>query len=219
MAECSVCHLALIVDDSASDAEETEPATDEAEDAAIEARRRANEQSYVVAFATDDPVLLALAKQALDHADIPFLHTVVQPKGTRRGTWQPDGEVPAKLMVNAGDAEEAAAVLADLVPEHETSPQVDALQETQSNTHTMANVQLHNADTNQSLGEITDDELRFLFDRLERESDSDDDFFIDAATIEMLEDAKAPAHLVETLKNAVGSSEGVEVRWTKIQDH
>jgi hypothetical protein len=122
-------------------------------------------------------------------------------------------------MVNAGDAEEAAAVLADLVPEHETSPQVDALQETQSNTHTMANVQLHNADTNQSLGEITDDELRFLFDRLERESDADDDFFIDAATIEMLEDAKAPAHLVETLKKAVGSSEGVEVRWTTTKEH
>ena len=81
------------------------------------------------------------------------------------------------------------------------------------------NVRLHNADTNQPIGEITEAELQFLFDQLERESDSDDDFFIDAATIEMLEDAKAPAHLVEMLKKAVGTGEGVEVRWTKAEGH
>ena len=80
-------------------------------------------------------------------------------------------------------------------------------------------VQLHNADTDEALGEITSDELQFLFDRLERESDSDDDFFIDAATIEMLEDAKAPAHLVDVLKQAVGTGEGVEVRWTTTTDN
>ena len=79
----------------------------------------------------------------------------------------------------------------------------------------MATVQLHNADTDQPLGEISDTELQFLFDTLERESDSDDDFYIDAATIEMLEDDKAPAHLVEILKKAVGNGEGVEVRWTR----
>ena len=83
----------------------------------------------------------------------------------------------------------------------------------------MANVQLHDADTNQPLGEITEDELQFLFDELERESDSDDDFFIDAATIEMLEDAKAPAHVVELLKKAVGNGEGVEVRWKRAENH
>jgi hypothetical protein len=80
-------------------------------------------------------------------------------------------------------------------------------------------VQLHDAETNQPIGEITDDELQFLFDQLERESDTDDDFFIDSATIEMLEDAKAPAHLVEILKKAVGTGEGVEVRWTVDKEH
>ena len=53
----------------------------------------------------------------------------------------------------------------------------------------MATVQLHNADTDQPLGEISDTELQFLFDTLERESDSDDDFYIDAATIERLLDS------------------------------
>jgi processive 1,2-diacylglycerol beta-glucosyltransferase len=79
----------------------------------------------------------------------------------------------------------------------------------------LSNVRLHDPDTNQPIGEITEDELQFLFDQLELESDDDEDFYIDAATIEMLEDAKAPAHLLEVLRQAIGGKEGVEISWAK----
>jgi hypothetical protein len=221
VAECSDCHLALIPEESADPTEESDSTEEsdaqdpDAEDPyeAREKRRRSNEQAHVVAFETDDPVLLALAEQSLDKAHVPFLRHAVRPDGADRWAWRADADVPAKLVVNADDADDAAAALADLTADAEESPAVDAPEETRSNTEAMDNVQLHNADNNEPLGDITSDELQFLFDRLERESDSDDDFFINAATIEMLEDAKAPAHLVDVLKKAVGTGEGVEVRW------
>lgn len=70
-------------------------------------------------------------------------------------------------------------------------------------------------DTNQLIGTITDSDLRFLEDELEEESLQDTDYYIDAATIDMLEDDGAPASLVALLRTAVGESDGVEVRWSR----
>jgi hypothetical protein len=70
-------------------------------------------------------------------------------------------------------------------------------------------------ETNQLIGSITEPELQFLIDRLEEESETDQDYFIDQATIDLLGDGTATDHLLQTLKNAVGSSSGVEVRWER----
>ena len=70
-------------------------------------------------------------------------------------------------------------------------------------------------DANQLVGTISDDELQFLVDDLEEESDRDTDYFIDAATIDMLEDDGAPASLVALLRGAIGSSEGCEIVWAR----
>jgi len=76
-------------------------------------------------------------------------------------------------------------------------------------------VQLFDTETDKPIGTITEEQLQFLIDELEEESESDQDYYVDAATIEMLEaDAGDPA-LVTLLRSALGTREGMEVRWVK----
>jgi hypothetical protein len=74
-------------------------------------------------------------------------------------------------------------------------------------------IDLYNAITNTLLGSITQSELQTLVDRLEEESTTDHDYYIDQATIEMLGDGHATDHLLQLLRAALGSDEGVEIRW------
>ena len=76
-------------------------------------------------------------------------------------------------------------------------------------------IDLYNATTNQLIGSITEADLKVLIDGLEEESENDQDYFIDSATIDMLADGSATTHLVGLLRAAVGSSEGVDIRWKK----
>lgn len=63
------------------------------------------------------------------------------------------------------------------------------------------------------LGSIDEADLQLLIDQLEEETESDTDYFISSMTIEMLESAGASARLLDILKKAVGSSEGVDIVW------
>jgi hypothetical protein len=76
-------------------------------------------------------------------------------------------------------------------------------------------IDLYNAATNQKLGSVTEAELQVLIDGLEEESTVDQDYYIDAATIDLLGDGRASDHLLGLLRNAVGSSDGVEIRWER----
>jgi hypothetical protein len=76
-------------------------------------------------------------------------------------------------------------------------------------------IDLYNAATNQLLGSITEPDLQVLVDALEEESSQDQDYYIDAATIDVIADGKATEHLVHLLRGALGSAEGVDIRWTR----
>ena len=76
-------------------------------------------------------------------------------------------------------------------------------------------IDLYNASTNQLIGSITEADLRVLIDGLEEESSEDRDYFIDEATIDLLADGRATEHLVGLLRAAVGSSDGVDIRWQR----
>ena len=76
-------------------------------------------------------------------------------------------------------------------------------------------IDLYNSSTNQLIGSITDPELQLLVDRLEEESATDQDYFITADTIDMLADGQATEHLLHLLRQALGSSDGVEIRWQR----
>jgi hypothetical protein len=76
-------------------------------------------------------------------------------------------------------------------------------------------IDLYNASTNQLIGSITEGDLKVLQDGLEEESTQDQDYYIDAATIDMLGDGRATEHLLGLLRTALGSSEGVDIRWQR----
>jgi hypothetical protein len=76
-------------------------------------------------------------------------------------------------------------------------------------------IDLFNGDTNEMIGSITEHELKTLQEVLEMESPDDHDYFIDGATIDLLGDGRATEHLLNLLKKAVGSGDGLEVRWQR----
>jgi hypothetical protein len=76
-------------------------------------------------------------------------------------------------------------------------------------------IDLYNAATNELLGQITEADLKVLVDALEEEGVNDQDYYIDAATIDVIADGKATEHLVGLLRKAVGASDGVDIRWQR----
>ena len=78
-------------------------------------------------------------------------------------------------------------------------------------------IDLYNNATNALIGSITETDLQVLIDGLEEESSTDQDYYIDAATIDMLGDGRASDHLLGLLRGALGSSDGIEVRWQRRQ--
>lgn len=76
-------------------------------------------------------------------------------------------------------------------------------------------IDLYNVTTNQLLGSITEADLKVLVDGLEEESSHDQDYFIDRETIDVLGDGRATDHLLTLLRTAVGSSDGIEIRWQR----
>ena len=63
------------------------------------------------------------------------------------------------------------------------------------------------------LGDISQEDLRLMVDQFEEESSTDQDYFVDAATIDLLHDAGASPALEKLLRDIVGTSEGVDIRW------
>jgi len=76
-------------------------------------------------------------------------------------------------------------------------------------------IDLYDNATNRKIGSILESELKVLVDYLEEESPDDQDYFIDQATIDYMADGRASDHLVNLLRAAVGSSDGVEIRWER----
>ena len=76
-------------------------------------------------------------------------------------------------------------------------------------------IDLYNAATDRLIGSITEADLQVLVDGLEEESSQDQDYYIDAATIELLGDGRTTEHLLRLLRGALGTSDGVEIRWQR----
>ena len=63
------------------------------------------------------------------------------------------------------------------------------------------------------LGEIGEDDLKLMIDQFEEEHSRDRDYFIDASTIEILDHAGASPRLLALMREVVGTSDGVDIRW------
>ena len=76
-------------------------------------------------------------------------------------------------------------------------------------------IDVYNKATNELLGSITEADLKVLIDALEEESSDDQDYYIDAATIDVIGDGRATEHLMNLLRKALGSAESVDIRWDR----
>jgi len=76
-------------------------------------------------------------------------------------------------------------------------------------------IDVYNNDTNELAGTITEADLKVLADHLEEESSEDQDYWIDRATLDVIGDGQATEHLMGVLRKALGTAEGVEIRWQR----
>jgi len=76
-------------------------------------------------------------------------------------------------------------------------------------------IDLYDKATDQLIGSITEADLQVLVDALEEESLDDRDYYIDAATIDLVADGRAGDHLVTLLRSALGAKDGVDIRWQR----
>lgn len=76
-------------------------------------------------------------------------------------------------------------------------------------------IKLYDADDNQLIGTITEQQLRFLEDQMEEESIEDRDYYVNADTIDMFEAGGADAELVALLRKALAGREDMTIKWSR----
>ena len=76
-------------------------------------------------------------------------------------------------------------------------------------------IQLRDKKSGADLGAITEDDLQFLIDNLEEESDDDTDYFINRSTLEIFKEKGTNMTLIELLENALGDRDDMEIEWLK----
>lgn len=76
-------------------------------------------------------------------------------------------------------------------------------------------IDLYNDATGELIGTITEAELEVLTDALEEESTEDRDYYIDRATLDVIGDGQATDHLMKLLRDALGSNDGIDIRWER----
>lgn len=74
---------------------------------------------------------------------------------------------------------------------------------------------LVDTDTGNEIGLINDDQLAFLQAQLEEESAADKDYYIAAVTVDFMAHQGGDAALIDLLRSAIGSGDGIEVRWSQ----
>jgi hypothetical protein len=65
------------------------------------------------------------------------------------------------------------------------------------------------------LGEVSEEQFQFLVDLLEEESLEDQDYYLNQATLAMLEQAGADPQLLAVLRQGMGNREEMDIRWSR----
>jgi processive 1,2-diacylglycerol beta-glucosyltransferase len=76
-------------------------------------------------------------------------------------------------------------------------------------------IELRDKETGAFIGQITEEQFKFLAEQLEEESEKDADYYINVATIEMFEEDGADPTLVKLLRDAIGTREEMEIQWSR----
>ncbi|MEA3232656.1 MAG: galactosyldiacylglycerol synthase [Thermodesulfobacteriota bacterium] len=76
-------------------------------------------------------------------------------------------------------------------------------------------IQLRDRETGASIGDITEEQLQFLIDHLEEESEEDTDYYLNRATLNLLKEKDLDASLLKLLEEALGDREDLEIEWSR----
>jgi processive 1,2-diacylglycerol beta-glucosyltransferase len=71
------------------------------------------------------------------------------------------------------------------------------------------------AESGKDLGTLTEAQFQVLVDLLEEEAEGDEDYYINADTVDYFEEESADPEIVAFLRKALGSREEMEIRWKK----
>lgn len=77
-------------------------------------------------------------------------------------------------------------------------------------------IQIRDKETRGPLGTITEEQLMFLIENLEEEHVGDQDYYISAPTLDVFEQRGIDAGVLELLRKALATKEGVEIEWSRV---
>jgi hypothetical protein len=76
-------------------------------------------------------------------------------------------------------------------------------------------IQLRDKATGAAIGDITEEQLQFLIDQLEEESDEDTDYYLNRTTLNLLKEKGADVALLKLLEDALGDREDMDIEWSR----
>jgi hypothetical protein len=76
-------------------------------------------------------------------------------------------------------------------------------------------IKVFNENNGLLIGEITEEQLRFLFGELEEESLEDKDYYLNEATVDLLEADGADADLITMLRQALDEHGEIDIMWKR----
>jgi len=76
-------------------------------------------------------------------------------------------------------------------------------------------IEILDKQTGRSIGTLSEEQFQLLADQLEEESASDDDYYLNRATVDILEEQGTDPHLVAVLRSALGAGDETEIRWRR----
>jgi hypothetical protein len=79
-------------------------------------------------------------------------------------------------------------------------------------------IRIYDKGTNAEIGRITEEQLRFLQDQLEEESSTDNDYYINHATLTAFRQRGADRTLLTLLHAALGTRPDMDIRWEREED-
>lgn len=77
-------------------------------------------------------------------------------------------------------------------------------------------IQLSNKETGAVIGTISPEELQFLLDQLEEENPTDQDYWLNRASLDIFKEEGADSHLLGLLETAMGERDELEIVWSEI---
>ena len=76
-------------------------------------------------------------------------------------------------------------------------------------------INLHDKNTQELIGEISEEQLQFLIDELVEEDSTDQDYYINRDQLDQLEKNGGDEALIQMLRDAMGTKQDMDIIWSK----